>query len=337
MPLTPSARERLLTPPIGPVEVVLDTDVTNEVDDQFAIAWALLRPERLRLRALHACPYSLGAHLLTDPGFLTDAERTHLRDVAARAEAMPVVSAAEGVERAAQECRELLRLAGRADVPVVDGSRSFLADERTPVASDSVDSLLALAHEEREGPLYVLAIGCATNVASALLVDPSIAERVVVVWTSAYPSFWPRQNSSFNLAQDIPAARVLLDSGVPHVYLPGYYVGEQLRTSAAELDAHVRGRGPLGAHLVDVCEQSSWFARPGASKVIWDLINVAWVLDPSWLPSALVPTPVLDDELYWRQRPDRHVMREAYAVQRDAVWLDLYAALDEHATSTATL
>ena len=334
MALTAALREQLLTPPTGPVEIVLDTDVTNEVDDQFAIAWALLRPDRLRLRALHACPYSLGPHLLRDPGYLTDAERAQLRDVDARAAGMPVVGAAEAVERAAHECRELLRLSGRTDVPVVDGSRSFLVDEQTPVSSDSVDSLVALAHEDREGPLYVLAIGCATNVASALLADPSITERVVVVWTSAYPSFWPRQNSSFNLAQDIPAARVLLDSGVPHVYLPGYYVGEQLRTSAAELDAHVRGRGPLGDHLARVCAESSWFTRPGASKVVWDLVNVAWALNPSWLPSELVPTPVLDDELFWRQRPDRHVMREAHSVQRDAIWLDLYAALDEHAASS---
>ena len=68
--------------------------------------------------------------------------------------------------------------------------------------------------------------------------------------------------------------------------------------------------------------------------MVWDLVNVAWALNPSWLPSELVPTPVLDDDLFWRQRPDRHVMREAHSVQRDAIWLDLYAALDEHAASS---
>ena len=332
--LTDDQLTRLLAPPTGPVEVVIDTDVTNEVDDQFAIAWALLRPERLTVRALHACPYALGPHVLTDPGFVTEPEKVQLADVAVRAAGIPVVSAAEGVERAADECRILLALAGRTDIPVVDGSCSFLPDVRTPVASDSVDSLIALAHEDREGPLYVLAIGCATNVASALLVDPSIAERVVVVWTSGYPSFWPYRNTSFNLAQDIASARVLLDSGVPHVYLPGYYVGEQLRISSAELDAHVRGRGPLGDHLADVCAASSWFDRPGSSKVIWDLVNVAWALEPSWLPSGLVATPVLDEQLVWRQQPGRHLMREAHSVQRDAIWLDLYAALDEHAAAT---
>lgn len=328
MTLTAEQREVLLRPPTGPVDVVIDTDVTNEVDDQFAIAWALLRPERLRVRALHACPYSLGPQLLTGPGFLSEVERARTTRVASD---IPVVSAAEGVERAAEACRELVALADRPDVPVVDGSASFMPDERTPVHSDSVDSLIALAHEDREGPLYVLAIGAATNVASALLVDPSIAERVVVVWTSAYPSYWQRPNISFNLAQDLPAARALLDSGAAHVYLPGYFIGEQLRISGAELDAHVRGRGPLGDHLAELCTSSHWFAKPGASKVIWDLVNVAWVLEPAWLPSDLVPTPVLTEDLRWEQREGRHLMREAHAVHRDAIWQDLYAALEEHA------
>ena len=36
------------------LDVVIDTDPVNEVDDQFAVAWALLRPDRLRVRALLA-------------------------------------------------------------------------------------------------------------------------------------------------------------------------------------------------------------------------------------------------------------------------------------------
>ncbi|MBW3618378.1 MAG: hypothetical protein KY446_11685, partial [Proteobacteria bacterium] len=37
-----------------------------------------------------------------------------------------------------------------ADVPVVTGCAAFLPDEQTPVPSDAVESLIALAHEERE-------------------------------------------------------------------------------------------------------------------------------------------------------------------------------------------
>ena len=331
-PLDPDLRERLLAPPDGLVEVVLDTDVTNEIDDQFAIAWALLRPDRLRVRALHAAPYSHAPHLVTDPALATERERRRIDAHVQQGGGGPVTDPADGVARAADECRTIAALCG-VDVPVVDGSAAFLADERTPVRSDAVDSLLALAHEDREGPLHVLAIGAATNVASAVLVDPSVRDRISVVWTSAFPSFWPHPNRSFNLVQDLHAARVLLESGVPFVYLPGYYVGEQLRVSLPELRDHVRGRGPLGDYLYGLAEGSPFLGTaPGASKVIWDLVNVAWVLDPSWLTTGLVRTPRLDADLRWADAgPGRHLMREAWGVSRDAVFTDLFRVLREQA------
>lgn len=323
-------RQRLLAPPTGVVDVVIDTDVTNEVDDQLAIVWALLRPEKLRVRALHACPYALGPELLDNPAFLTEVDRADLAAMGLRRERMPVLGYGDGMDRAAAECRRLVELLG-VDVPVVEGSRDRMPDERTPVRSDAVDSLIALAHEDRETPLHVLGIGAATNLASAVLVDPSIRDRVVVVWTSAYPSFWPYPNTSFNLAQDLHASRALFDSGVPLVYLPGYYVGEHLRISRPELDAHVRGTGPVGDDLYRLStEHGHVGSEPGRSKVMWDLVNVAYVLEPSWLATRLVPTPQLTDDLRWHTTQDRPVMREATGVNRDAVWVDFYATLAGH-------
>jgi purine nucleosidase len=77
----------------------------------------------------------------------------------------------------------------------------------------------------------VLALGCPTNMASALLIERrSWCRRLVVVWTSGWPSHAPHPNHSFNLEQDLHATRVLLDSGVPLVYLPGFHV---VRAAAA--------------------------------------------------------------------------------------------------------
>lgn len=331
-PLHPDAYGRLLAPPTGLVDVVVDTDATNEIDDQFAIVWALLRPDRLRVRALHATPYSHDEERVRAGLLVNELERDRFERVLERWDGPLAVTPAEGVQRAAQECRTIARLLG-SDVAVVDGSASFLADEHSPVRSDAVDSLIALAHEDRQQPLLVLAIGAVTNVTSALLLDPTIRDRIVVVWTSAYPSFWPHANASFNLVQDVAAARALLESGVPFVYLPGYYVGEQLRISMPELREHVRGRGAIGDYLYALAERSPFMgAHPGASKVLWDLINVAWALEPSWLRTGVVPTPQLDDDLRWVDGgAERHVMREAWGVDRDAVYGDLFRVIAQHA------
>ncbi len=37
---------------------MIDTDAKNEVDDQFAIAWALRSPERFQVEAVYAAPFS---------------------------------------------------------------------------------------------------------------------------------------------------------------------------------------------------------------------------------------------------------------------------------------
>ena len=48
---------RRLEPPRGKVKMVLDTDTYNEVDDQFALAYSLLSPEKLEVLAVYAAPY----------------------------------------------------------------------------------------------------------------------------------------------------------------------------------------------------------------------------------------------------------------------------------------
>ena len=48
---------RRLNRPEGRVKVVIDTDTFNEVDDQFAVSYALLKPERFEILALHAAPF----------------------------------------------------------------------------------------------------------------------------------------------------------------------------------------------------------------------------------------------------------------------------------------
>ena len=313
----------------APVDVVIDTDVLNEVDDQFAIVWALLRPDRLRVRGLLACPWASSPELYARADVDPMADRTS-KDLTDRR--VQKIGPEQGVALSVGELHKIADLVG-VDVPVWSGSPSWMVDEQTPVRSEGVDALVAMAHEQREGPLYVVAIGAATNLASAVLQDPSIRERICVVWTSAYPTWWPRPNASYNLTGDLHASRVLLDSGVPLVYVPGFYVGEELRVGRLELEAHVRGKGPLGDYLWSTFADH-WMSgseRPGFSKVIWDLVCVAWLLDPTLLPTDLQPTPVLGSDLRWEHPEGRPQLREAWDVDRDRVFGDLYRVLGERA------
>ena len=56
--LSESEMRQRLQPPQGPVRVVIDTDTANEIDDQYALAWALLSQDQLKIEGMYAEPYS---------------------------------------------------------------------------------------------------------------------------------------------------------------------------------------------------------------------------------------------------------------------------------------
>jgi inosine-uridine nucleoside N-ribohydrolase len=173
-----------------------------------------------------------------------------------------------------------------------------------------------------------VAIGAVTNVASALLLEPAIAERIVVVWLGGQPTTW-HTAAEFNLTGDVAASRVLFDSGVPLVHVPCLNVAEHLRTSQAELDRFVRPCGAIGSYLAESFDAyvPDTFA---ATRPIWDLAPLAWLVDPAWVASVLRPSPILTSELTWSIDPRRHPIREAIGVDRDSVFADLFRKLARH-------
>jgi inosine-uridine nucleoside N-ribohydrolase len=279
------------------VRAVVDTDTYNEIDDQFAVVYALLSPERIRVEALYAAPF----------------HNEHCS------------GPEDGMRQSYDEIHRLLdRLPQHLSVPVHRGSPAWLPAPARPVPSPAATDLIERARRA-DDPLFVVTIGAPTNVASALLLEPAIADRVVVVWLGGNPGYW-HQAVEFNVEQDVYASRVLLDSGVPLVHVPCRNVTEHLRSTEAEIDRFVRGSGAIGDYLADIFAAyfPDHFAR---SKVLWDVGTVAWLVNPEWVPTAVVHSPLLTTEGTWSHDPRRHLIREAISVDRDAIFGDLFRKL----------
>ena len=350
-------RSRLALPAAAPL-IAIDTDAANEIDDQFALAWALLSPQQLRLEAVYACPFSFD-HLRREmirarnardnPGSASAADLELLHQHGARLEhaqrqgwvletldLAPFNPPDVGMQRSYDEIITVFDKCGvDPGARVHRGCTGYLRSLDAPLHSAAAEHLVQLAlAAPHDDPLYVVAIGCLTNVACALLIAPEIAERIVVVWTAGYPSHAPQPNCAFNLEQDMLATNVMLDSGVPHVYLPGYHVGAQLRLSYPEVERYVAGRGAIGDYLHHLFTHNPLWELLGIqslyahSWVIWDMICIAWLLNPAWVPSELTPTPVLGADRRWRIDASRHPQREAYAVQRDPIFADFFRKLE---------
>ena len=183
-----------LTPPEGIARVLIDTDTANEIDDQYALAWALLSPERLVVEAVTAEPYSFAHHqpeLLAAEraleggdthaehlvgGFQGWLERLHAQG--RRAADLNFVGPAEGMERSYAEILNIYEKLGiAADGKVFRGAPSYMRDPETPIRSEAVEVIIDLA-KSGDAPLHIAAMGCVPNIASALLLAPEIVERL---------------------------------------------------------------------------------------------------------------------------------------------------------------
>ena len=298
--LTMEQRLKNLEIPTGPVDMVLDTDAYNEIDDQFAISYALHATEKLNVLTLYAAPFFNNRSS----------------------------SPADGMERSYQEILKLLRLS-KLECPVYRGSDRYLPDEQTPVASDAAKHLTELAMRySPKKPLYVVAIGAITNVASALLMKPEIADNIVVVWLGGNALEW-HDNIEFNIHQDVASARVVFASGAPLVMLPCLGVVSAFTSTEPELTYWLKGKNDLCDYLVQhTVEAANEYAKGRVwSRVIWDVTTVGWLLNDGrrFMLDKLIPTPIPEYDHHYAQDPRRPLCRYVYHINRDALMGDLFA------------
>ena len=296
--MTQEQRMKNLQVPTGHFDVVLDTDACNEIDDQFAISYLLRSSNRCTVKALYAAPYFN--------------KRSS--------------SPADGMEKSYLELFRLLELLGE-EKPVLRGSPNYLPDEKTPVISDAARDLAARALEySPETPLYVVAIGAITNVASAILLEPAVAENTVVVWLGGHARHY-HDTAEFNMKQDVAAARVVFGCGVPLVQLPCLGVVSEFRISKPELEYWLVDKNPIADYLArTTIEHADAYAmgKPW-TRVIWDVTAVAWLFNENdaLMLSKILPTPMPTYDNLYEDRPDGLPMRYVYFIKRDALMQEL--------------
>ncbi len=298
-------RLQRLLPAEGKVRVVIDTDTYNEIDDQFAVVYALLSPEQLEVEAIYAAPYLNNRS----------------------------TSPADGMQKSHEEILRLLDKMGRKHQNFVyRGSEGFLKSYQEPFQSEAAKDLVKRAMAS-EGPLYVLTLGAPTNVASAILMEPSIINKIVVVWLGGKGLNWPRA-SEFNLQQDMLASKVLFDSGVPLIQLPTQPVTSHLLTSVPEVETYLKGQGAIGDYLVQIFKayHKDHFAW---SKVIWYISAIAYVINPTWFTTEIRSTPILTDQQTYSFDNSRHLYRVATHLNRDRIFGDMFRKIQQHAKPVA--
>ncbi len=274
------------------LRVLLDTDAFNEIDDQFFIAYSFFE-RRLEIEGVTA------AHYRWEQG---------------------------SVDESYHEIFRVLGLMGvKPKIPIVRGADKGMADEKTPLASPATDLIARLAMKADARPLYILAVGALTNVASALLLHPEIKPKVRVIWLGGFPP--DGRIVEFNAANDRAAVKMVFESGVDLTVVPTETCAKFLTLPIEEARARLRHTNLLGQYLLGLVRDYG-----DRNKVIWDISVTAYALQVAGatpffaVETELAPEVDLAQARYIRRRGP-HRIKVCQNANRDAIFGSLFRHL----------
>jgi purine nucleosidase len=258
----------------GKLRIIIDADTANEIDDLFAIVRALIAPE-FQVEGLTS------SHWL---GHDSVHKSQHLNE------------------------RILDEMGLRETIPHPRGAAKAMPDKRTPVDSPAARHIIARAHAGGpEGKLHVVALGAASNLASALLLDPSIQDKVLFAFIDGDFKEGRWGPGIYNWSNDIHAVQVIFESNVDYHHMPAPTVSGNFIMKKSEVIPRLKGRGGVWDFLAEFWETGGPFfdeKRFGERWIMWDIALVQALLRPELASAKVVGAPRVHDVREVEQFPD---------------------------------
>ena len=280
------------------VNVILDTDIYNECDDQFALAYLLKSQDKLNIEAITVAPYH------------------HDNSI----------SIEEGINKSYDEIIKICTwLNFDWTNKVFKGSTDYTENGYNE-ENDAVNKIIETANKNDK--TYILAIGAITNVAIAIKKEPKIVDKVEVIWLGGH-SFLSKDNREFNFKQDIQAVRTVFESKVKLTIIPCKNVASNLRTSIYELEHFLKGKSELCDYL---CQR---FYNDGVHgvqerRVIWDISVIAYMINKEWFETEEVSQPNIKDDTSYELTECNHKITVVNYLNVDKIWRDLFEKLGKN-------
>lgn len=284
------------------MDVILDTDTYNEIDDQFALAYLIKNEETFNLRGIFIAPFYNEK----------------------------VTSIKEGIKLSHKEVIKILSLLNKQEYEslIYDGASSYLTSNNKAIISDATNRLIELSKEySKDNPLTIIAIGCITNIASAIILDPSIVNRIRIVWLGGN-SFTYSNNKEFNLMQDVYASRIIFESNAPLVQLPCGGVVEEFYIDLPSLEKELsNSKNKLSEYLIT--NTISYMQEHKLKiKQIWDVTAVAYLLNKNLMEEEIKYRPTLNDDCSYIFNQNKLTMHYVSKIHSKELFVDLFYKLN---------
>lgn len=280
------------------LNVIIDTDTYNECDDQFALSYLLKSQDIFHIEAMTIAPYS------------------HPK----RQETVKI-----GQERSYKEILKICKwLKFPTEGMVFKGAEDYIQDGYQE-CNEAVEKIIEIALKNQK--TYIMAIGAITNVALAIKRNPSIIDRIEVIWLGGH-SLLQDNNLEYNFMQDVEAVRMVFDSKVKLTVIPCKNVASNLRTSIYELNYYLKDKNDLCNYLIHRFYNDGYHGIQ-KRRVIWDIAVIAYLINKSWFTSKVISCPNIKEDTSYELTTDRHTITMVNEIDVDKVYQDLFQKLGD--------
>ncbi|MCI8273327.1 MAG: hypothetical protein HFJ55_04515 [Clostridia bacterium] len=279
------------------INVILDTDIYNECDDQFALSYLLKSQDKFNIEAITIAPYHHDNN----------------------------ISIEEGIDKSYEEVIKICNwLKFDCTHKVFKGSTDYIANDYNET-NDAVNKIIEIANKNDK--TYILAIGAITNVALAIKKEPKIIDKIEVVWLGGH-SFLNKNNKEFNFRQDVQAVKIIFESKVKLTIIPCKNVASNLKTSIYELEHFLKGKSELCDYL---CQR---FYNDGIHgiqerRIIWDISVIAYMINKDWFETKEISCPNINSDTSYELTKNNHEITIVNYLNVDKIYKDLFKKLGE--------
>lgn len=300
--------------------VFIHTDCKAEADDPYAIVHHLLTP-KYQVTGIAAGHFNGDAIAGTMAEVKEMLQRIH-------SDIDPMKTA----EASYDQVITILKLMGlEGTVPAAPGAPTALKEDGRAIWSKGAQLIIDEALKEDPRPLFLCCQGPLTDVASALLLKPEIAEKMTIIWVGG--GDYPKGGYEYNLLADIRAANVVFSSQVPLWQIP-ISTYKQVSVTLAELEYHVKPCGAIGRYLfeqmTDFNEKAKIFPvfPHGESWGLGDSAPVGVLLNELEKEDfTLFHAPYIRPDMTYEARTDSRKIRVYHRVDSRMIIGDFFAKL----------
>lgn len=220
------------------------------------------------------------------------------------------------VRHAKQQVDELLRVMGREGVPVLLGSDSSFVSTDEYLESEGARAIVAEAMRDDASPLYVVCGAALTNVASAFLMKPEIAQRITaVVWIGGPEHVELCKNQvqhqrEYNQGIDPVSSQVVFNHSDLNIWQIPRDVYRQPLYGYAELKDLIGDAGTTGDFLMQRLEEvlrrskgslGETYVLGDSPLVVATSLQTPWERDAASCEYVVRKTPLINDKGFYEE------------------------------------